>query len=110
VKEGAGVSITTADDIRSHAATQDIAVWAYNDVCPPSPGCTFPENPPSVSRSGIPSATVWQFAQSPRRKEYTARCAATYSKDGNCYAPGDTAHNWFLDVNAATSADPSNGK
>ena len=110
VKEEPGVSITTAEDIRSHTATHDIAVWAYNDACPPSPGCTFPGNPPAASASGIPYATVWQFAQSPRRKEFSARCAATYSKDGNCYVPSDTAHAWFLDVNSATSPDPSNGK
>jgi hypothetical protein len=110
VKEEPHVSITTADDIRSHSATRDMAIWAYNDACPPSPGCKFPENPPASSTSGIPAATVWQFAQSPRRKEFTARCAAKYAKDGNCYAPGDTAHSWFLDVNSATSADPSSGR
>jgi hypothetical protein len=110
VKEGPGVTIITADDIRAHAATHDMVVWAYNDVCPPSPGCAFPENPPAASVGGIPTAAVWQFAQSPRRKGYTARCPSKYAKDGNCYAPGDAAHAWFLDVNSATSADPSNGK
>jgi hypothetical protein len=110
VKEEPTVSITTVDDIRAHAATHDMVLWAYNDVCPPAPGCTFPENPPATAGSGIPAATVWQFAQSPRRKEYSARCATTYAKDGNCYAPGDAAHAWFLDVNSATTSDPSNGK
>jgi len=52
---------------------------------------------------------VWQFAQAPRRKEFTARCAATYNADGNCYAPGDAAHAWFLDLNTASTADPSGG-
>jgi Rv2525c-like, glycoside hydrolase-like domain len=110
VKEEPGVSITTVDDIRAHVATHDIVVWAYNDACPPSPGCAFPENPPAAPTSGTSAAIVWQFAQSPRRREYTARCAAKYAKDGNCYAPGDTAHAWFLDVNSATSADPSGGR
>jgi len=109
VNEGQGVSITTAQDIRNHASSRDIAIWAYNDACPPSPGCAFPQNPPSPERSGISYATVWQFAQSPRRKEFTAHCPAKYSPDGNCYAPGDTAHKWFLDVNSATSPDPSEG-
>lgn len=108
VKEGPGVAITTADDIRTHASG-DIAFWVFNDVCPPSPGCAFPQNPPSPANSGISYTEVWQFAQSPRRKERTARCAAKYARDGNCYAPGDTTHKWFLDVNAATSADPSGG-
>lgn len=109
VKEEPRVTITTADDIRNHAATREISIWVYNDRCLPSPGCTFPPNPASPAKSGIPYAAVWQFAQSPRRKEFTARCAATYSRDGNCYAPGDSAHSWFLDVNSATSPDPSGG-
>jgi hypothetical protein len=109
VKEEPGVSITAADDIRGHTASRELAIWAFNDICPPSPGCTFPQDPPAPARSGISYAAVWQFAQSPRRKERTARCAATYHRDGNCYAPGDTAHAWFLDVNTATSTDPSGG-
>ncbi len=87
-----------------------LVYWVYNDSCPPSPGCIVPQNPPPPSKSGIPYATVWQFAQSPRRKEFTSRCAATYHVDGNCYAPGDTAHSWSLDINSANSADPSHGK
>jgi Domain of unknown function (DUF1906) len=109
VKESPGLTITTADDIRDNSALHDFAIWAYNDACPPSHGCTFPENPPPPSSSGIGNATVWQFAQSPRRKEFTAHCSANYHKDANCYAPGDTAFKWFLDVNSATSPDPSGG-
>jgi hypothetical protein len=109
VKEEPGVTITTADDIRNNAPSREITIWAYNDLCPPSPGCTFPQNPPPPSSSGIGNAAVWQFAQSPRRKEFSAHCPAKYAPDGNCYAPGDTAHKWFLDVNSATSPDPSNG-
>jgi hypothetical protein len=109
VKEGARVTITTAADIHDNEAPRDFAFWVYNDFCPPSPGCSFPENPPPPSASGIGYATVWQFAQSPRRKEFTSKCAATYHRDGNCYAPGDTSHEWFLDVNSATSPDPSGG-
>jgi hypothetical protein len=109
VKEGAGVTITTTEDIRVREAPREFVFWAYNDACPPSPGCTFPQTPPAPAASGTPYATVWQFAQSPRRKEFTAHCPAKYSADGNCYAPGDTAHAWFLDVNSATSPDPSGG-
>ena len=109
VKENASITITTADDIHNDAALRDIAVWAFNDTCPPSPGCVFPQTPPSPAASGINYATVWQFAQSPRRKDRTAHCAATYHHDGNCYAPGDTAHAWFFDVNSASSVDPSGG-
>jgi len=109
VSEGHGATITTADDIRNDAATRDISIWVYNDFCPPSPGCAFPQDPPPPSSSGIGYAAVWQFAQSPRRKEFTAHCPAKYAPDGNCYAPNDSAHKWFLDVNTAASADPSGG-
>jgi hypothetical protein len=109
VKEEPRVTITTADDIHNHAATRDISIWAFNDACPPSPGCVFPHDPAPPAKSGIPYAAVWQFAQSPRRKEFTSRCAATYYRNGNCYAPGDSAHSWILDVNSATSPDPSGG-
>jgi len=110
VKEGQGVTITTAADIRNNRAKRDLAYFIYNDACPPSPGCVVPNNPLPPSASGIPYAAVWQFAQSPRRKEFTAHCAATYNSDGNCYAHGDTAHAWFLDLNSATSPDPSSGR
>jgi len=112
VKEGARTTVTTAEDIVSdlYFKSRAFSIWVYNDACPPSPGCTFPENPPAPSASGMESATVWQFAQSPRRKEFTAHCPAKYPPDGNCYAPGDTAHSWFLDINSANSTDPSHGK
>jgi len=105
--EGHGVTILTSDDIRHHIGDRELVYWVYNDVCPPSPGCGAPQNPPSVSAGGVPYATIWQFVRSPREKQYTAHCAATYNADGNCYAPGDTAHAWFLDVNSATTRDPS---
>jgi hypothetical protein len=110
VKEGKGVTITTADDIRSNLGKRHLAYFIYNDACPPSPGCVIPHNAPPPSASGISYAAVWQFAQSPRRKEFTAGCAATYNRDGNCYAPDDIAHAWFLDLNSANTADPSNGR
>jgi Domain of unknown function (DUF1906) len=108
VKEEPGVTITTADDIRAHAPTQDFVFFIFNDVCPPSPGCTFPQTPPSPAAGGIPHARVWQFAQSPRRLERTVDCRPGYHTDGNCYAPGDAAYAWFLDVDTAASSDPSN--
>jgi hypothetical protein len=109
VKEEPGVIITTADDIRNQDGAEGIALWVYNDACPPSPGCDPSKNPPPPLSSGIPFATVWQFAQSPRRKQFTSRCPANYHPDGNCYAPADIARKWFLDLNSALSPDPSNG-
>lgn len=108
VSEGRGVTITTADDIRSDATLGMMVLWVYNDACPPAAGCSL-RAPPDPKRSGIDSAVVWQYAQSPRRKQYTRRCSAKYAANGNCYAPSDLAHKWFLDLDSATSADPSEG-
>jgi len=110
VDEGGGVTIITADDVRKNTGKRGVVYWVYNDACPPSPGCATPQNPLPPSASGLPYAAAWQFAQSPRRKQFTARCAATYSADGNCYAPSDTAHSWNLDINSADSSDPSHGR
>jgi glycoside hydrolase-like protein len=109
VKEGSGSAITTTEDIRTSEAPREFVFWAYNDACPPSPGCVFPQVPPAPTASGTSFASVWQFAQSPRRKEFAAHCPPGYHTDGNCYAPSDTAHLWFLDVNSSSSPDPSGG-
>jgi hypothetical protein len=105
VKEEPGMGITSADDIRTHAL-RDFTFWVYNDACPPSPGCSTPQDPPAPSKSGIAYAQIWQFVRSPRDKE-TARHCRGYAKDGNCYAAIDTARRFHLDVNSATSPDPS---
>jgi glycoside hydrolase-like protein len=105
VDEGGGVSITTAQDLQDHLAGRKLVFWVFNDACPPSPGCVSPRNPPAPSASGVPYAAVWQFVRSPREK--LARRCNGYAKDGNCYAPGDIAHKWFLDMDATTSANPS---
>lgn len=107
VNEGGGHTITTAADLRGHLGGRKLVLWVFNDTCPPSPGCVFQQTPPNPPQSGIPEAAVWQYAQSPRRKERTAGCGATYNADGNCYAPGDTARKWHLDANVANSANPS---
>jgi hypothetical protein len=106
VNEGAGTTIVTADDIRTHMGTRDLLYWVYNDACPPSPGCTSLTNPPALSKSGAPYAVIWQFVRSPREKQFARHCSG-YAPDGNCYAPGDSSHRWFLDVNVANSPDPS---
>jgi hypothetical protein len=109
-KEG-GEDIVTADDIRQNAGARKIAYWITNDACPPSPGCAFPKRAPSPVDAGIPFAEVWQFAQSPKRPEVAASCPANYNPDGNCYPPGiDIAQHLHIDVNTATSADPSHGR
>ena len=103
-------NIVTAEDIRKSAGSRSIVYWAINDGCPPAPGCTFPQRPPSPGQSGVGFAEVWQFAQSPQRKDVAGRCT-NYSRDGNCYPPGaGAAEGLHIDVNTATSADPSHGR
>lgn len=103
-------NVVTAQDIRQSAGSRQIVYWAINDTCPPSPGCTFPASPPSPANSGVRFAEVWQFAQSPRRKDVAAHCT-NYDRDGNCYPPGPTEiQGLYVDVNSATSPDPSHGR
>jgi hypothetical protein len=103
-------NIVTAEDIRQSSAGRQIVYWAINDACPPAPGCAFPAHAPSPAESGVSFAEVWQFAQSPKRKDVAGRCA-NYSRDGECYPPGiSPAQRLHVDVNTATSADPSHGR
>jgi hypothetical protein len=97
----------TAEDIREHAGGREIVYWAINDACPPAPGCAFAERAPSPTESGVKFAEVWQFAQSPQRKDLPGRCT-NYSRGGNCDAPGLAGLK--VDLNSATSADPSHGR
>jgi hypothetical protein len=103
-------NVVTAEDIRANAGSRAIVYWAINDACPPSPGCVFPARPLRPAQSGVDFAEVWQFAQSPQRVEVAGRCFG-YSRDANCYPPGiSTAKELHIDVNTATSPDPSNGR
>jgi Domain of unknown function (DUF1906) len=109
VSDGPGKTITTVQDIREQVATRhlhEVAMWVYQDACPPSNGCTL--QAPSLSLSGTPDIVVWQYAQSPRRKEITRACSKTYAADGNCYVADSPKLQ--LDLNAASSADPSHGR
>lgn len=110
VREAGGTTVTSAENIRQNAEGRSIVFWISNDVCPPAPGCSLPKHPRLPSLSGISFAEIWQFAQSPRRKEFTAACAATYNTDGNCYPPSPALNKIFVDVNTANSPDPSHGR
>jgi hypothetical protein len=130
-KEGSGASVVTAEDIRQNAEGRKIKYWVVNDSCPPSPGCTLPKLNLSPELSGISFAEVWQFSQSPKRKDVARACAATYNKDGNCYPPSgrvvtrlssvaadqslaatqaDASEQIPVDFDIATTNDPSNGR
>lgn len=109
VREGHGHTITTAEDIRDHVAAEhlhQIVLWVVQDSCPPSNGCVL--EPPPLAASGTPDAAVWQYAQSPQRKSHTEACTRTYAKDGNCHVPGGA--DLPIDLNTATSPDPSHGR
>jgi hypothetical protein len=109
VKDSPGKTITTVQHIREQVAAQhlhQIAMWVYQDACPPANGCSL--HPPPLESSGTPDIAVWQYAQSPRRKEITATCGKTYATDGNCYAPD--LPNFPLDLSVSGSADPSHGR
>jgi len=105
-----GSNVVTAEDIRQSAGTRAITYWAINDACPPAPGCAFPQRPPRPAQSGVQFAEVWQFAQSPKRKDVAGRCT-NYSRDGECYPPGVAAsQRLHVDLNSATSLDPSQAR
>lgn len=109
-QEKGGASVITAEDIRQSAGDRAITYWVTNDGCPPSPGCGVSERPPSPSRSGVEFAEVWQFAQSPKRKDVAAACRG-YISDGNCYAVDfGVDQRLHLDLNTATTSDPSQGR
>jgi hypothetical protein len=109
VPDGPGKTTTTIEDIRQRVAAghlHEIAMFDAQDSCPPAPGCTV--HPKPLAASGEPNLTAWQFSQSPRRPAITKACKATYAADGNCYAPEFITV--FLDLDAASSADPSHGR
>jgi Domain of unknown function (DUF1906) len=115
VPNGPGQTITTIDDIRSRVTVghlHPVAMFDAQDTCPPAPGCTLNAKPLSTSGELTLSPggdlVAWQYSQSPRRPELTRSCAKTYAADGNCYAPG--ASSALLDMDIASSADPSHGR
>jgi hypothetical protein len=113
-KETAGESVITANDIRQNAGGRVIKYWVVNDSCPPSPGCTVSRGDLLPQESDIAFADVWQFAQSPKRPDFARGCPANYGKDRNCYseaqATAASSKKLFIDLNVATSSDPSHGR
>jgi len=106
-QEESGATVVTAEDIRANAAGRKINYFVTKDACPPSPGCSFAKPPSLPAASGLEFAEAWQFAQSPRRKDVAAACLSSYSRDGECYAPGTKVH---VDLDTAGRADPSEGR
>ena len=115
-------TISTAQDIaqreaarartfpKGKSAERRLAIWIANDQCPPSPGCTVDQPPMAAAFSPREAvyAAVWQYAQSPRRAQFSASCPPNQAPDGNCYAPGlPPGPNSFVDLDTADSPDPS---
>jgi len=111
VQQKNAAAVTTAADLRAKLGAKPTKLWVANDQCPPSPGCNYGKPVPAPSASGTHDALVWQFAQSPRRRQFTGECASSYAADGMCYAPGlPRGADSFVDLNTSTSPDPSNGR
>ncbi len=94
---------------KEKSAERRIPIWIAIDQCPPSPGCTL-EHPGRIALD--PDAPVfiaaWQYAQSPRRAQFSAECPSNAAPDGKCYAPGLPHNaNTFVDLDTADSPDPS---
>ena len=105
-----GARVITAEDLRQNAADRQITYWVSNDTCPPSPGCTVPGKAPRAAESGIAFAEVWQYAQSPKRRDVAHGCPKNYARDLNCYPPDLEKDKLFVDLDFATEADPSAGR
>jgi hypothetical protein len=115
VPDGPGQHITTIEDVRARVTSghlHTIAMFDAQDACPPAPGCTLHPKPLAATNlenlSAAGPLVAWQYSQSPRRPNITQSCAKTYSPDGNCYAPGFPT--LFLDLDAAATSDPSQGR
>jgi hypothetical protein len=109
VQDDPGVWIDTIEDIRARVhkgGLHEVAIFDALDQCPPAPGCTVHAKP--LSAAPDLNLTAWQYAQSPRRPEITKSCAAPYAADDKCYAPGFPGI--FLDMDLASSPDPSDGR
>jgi hypothetical protein len=107
--DGPGKTITTAQNIKDTVTAKhlhSVALFVYQDNCPPSNGCRLA--PPPLTASGTQGAVVWQFAQSPRETPRTQACLKTYASDGNCYVP--ELPGVYLDLDVANERDPSHGR
>ena len=94
-------------------STERLMLWIANDQCPPSPGCTLRTPPLSsvISPQLAGSTVAWQYAQSPRRTQFSAGCPANQAQDGKCYAPGLAQNaDSYVDLDTADSPDPSHGR
>ncbi len=107
--DGKPAFVTTAQDVREQIAARhyhSVTLWVVQDTCGPSPGCVLPA--PPIKQSGTIDADVWQYALTPREPELTKSCVSTYAADNFCYA--GVTKDLFIDLNVATSADPSHGR
>ena len=74
VNDGNGKTITTMKDLQEHLKGGKLTFWIFNDVCPPSPGCVFPQTPPGRCPEWLSRSGCLAVRAIPRRKDRT-RCA-----------------------------------
>jgi len=103
------VRISTAADVEKRFP--GVALWVWDDRCPPAPGCVAPKSGLQPAMSGYRNAEVWQYAVTPRKPEDSAGCAATYAPDAKCYVPGSPhSEATYVDLDVSSSPDPSHGR
>jgi hypothetical protein len=119
VPDGSGTISTARDIVEKENArspqnrTARLKLWIANDQCPPAPGCTLqhPQMSTAITEELASSVLVWQYAQSPRRAQFTTGCPANYAADNRCYAPGIAqGPDTFIDLNVSNSPDPSSAQ
>jgi hypothetical protein len=93
-------NVSCAAQIKTAIGSDYATFWCVKPDCPPSPGCNLPSPAPNPANCGISYALVWQYAQTPKPAlisctGYTGNQCDQYSLD--------------LDLNTATSTNPSNG-
>jgi len=104
------LQLEKAEPAKTPRNISDLSLWVANDQCPPAPGCTTVNLQPSAGArlDNRHQVEVWQYAQSPRRQQFSASCPKNAAPDGNCYAPNlPHSPQTFIDLDVATSPNPS---
>lgn len=85
-----------------------VVFWCWNINCGPSVGCLISGSAPNPANCGVSYAAVWQYAQSPLNS--VGNCSG-YKPSGTHYVcePIGDYPSLDMDLDCATSANPSNG-
>lgn len=85
-----------------------VRFWCWNINCGPSEGCIISGPAPNPANCGVSYAAVWQYAQSPVSSR--GNCTG-YKASGSQFVcePINDYPSLTMDLDCATSANPSNG-